>query len=247
LTGDRQLRTFDRASALNPDTIDYVDSFAWNLLRHGKYKQGLEEIFSKRSKFEKNEFHRVCKKHDNSFFESFISSLTQTRSLNENRSRAGFIRAMVEFLEAADKESPTISKQVSFVEDLFHSQKIELIHSSKVYNEMSKARRGQDAPRRGIMRLIFLMILREGMPHKEKMGLDEFDKIIGQGQSGLREKFSFNWVYDFNHMRRYLVQFGMVMRTTDGRQYWRSQKCLDTLVLTEEAKSLISGWWQVSF
>jgi hypothetical protein len=243
---DQQLRSLARDSIVNPDSIELVDQLAWSMIRHGQYLKALRRILGARTRFETQSFNQLCGQYNESFFEEFIVELMNTKALREDRSRVGFIEAMVELL-GSDENRLAKDKSNSFIKDLLKSQKIELISSSRLVTTLSRARSSVDPPRKGFLRLIYLMVLREALPKGEKLSVNEFDMILGRGQLGIEQLFHCQWRYDYNHLRRYLVQFGMVMRTPNGQEYWRSQKCLDSITFTKDAKELVCDWWRSKF
>lgn len=211
------------------------------MLRHGDYKAALLKIVSARSRFE-----RGPGKNDKEEDEVFFRALHRQLEACNTPTRGNFIEAMIELME--DKKTETDAGALKrFLKDILSRLSIQLVTRSRLLNELGKARGCPSPPRRGILRLVFLLVIREGLPSEGRLHHEDFDSIITRGQGALRSMFRFAWHYDDNHLRRYLVQFGMVERTTDGREYWQSKKCLGSVALTVKAKDHVQAWWKNEF
>ncbi|MDF1666617.1 MAG: DUF2087 domain-containing protein [Planctomycetota bacterium] len=240
-SGDRHLRSLERESLLNNDSRDHIDHLAWSMLRHGDYKAALLKIISARSRFQEGK-----DKGDERGEEVFFRALQRQLEACDTPTRGNFIEAVIELLEDEETETDAVAVR-RFLKDVLSSLSIKLVTQSRLLSELGKARGCPSPPRKGILRLVFLMVIREGLPAIGRLHHEDFDSIITRGQGALKTMFRFGWHYDDNHLRRYLVQFGMVERTTDGREYWQSKKCLSSVALTVKAKEHVQSWWKNEF
>lgn len=209
------------------------------MLRHGDYRAALLKLVSGRSQFVGG---RANKQED----EVFYRALRKQLEACDTQTRGNFIEAMIELLEEEAVEADPKALR-RFLKDILSSLSIQLITRNRLLSELGKARGCPSPPRRGILRLILLLVIREGLPPEARLHHEDFDSIITRGQGALRSMFRFAWHYDDNHLRRYLVQFGMVERTSDGREYWQSKKCLNSVALTVKAKDHVQSWWKKEF
>lgn len=240
-SGDRHLRSLERESLLNNDSRDHIDHLAWSMLRHGDYKAALLKIVSTRSRYE-----RGSGKRDDREDEVFFRALHRQLEACNTPTRGNFIEAMIELLEDENSETDAVAVR-RFLKDVLSKLSIQLVTRNRLLSELGKARGCPSPPRRGLLRLVFLLVIREGLPGEGRLHHEDFDSIITRGQGALRSMFRFGWHYDDNHLRRYLVQFGMVERTTDGREYWQSKKCLSSVAFTVKAKDHVQSWWKNEF
>jgi hypothetical protein len=108
-------------------------------------------------------------------------------------------------------------------------------------------------PRKERTRIPMLYFYRAAVPPDARISEQRLKNLIEAGRTRLAGASS-AWttprdtalmLLDDNHARRYLVQYGLLDRTQDGRQYWRSDAYLERtkLIFRPEIDAYLDGWW----
>lgn len=241
---DQQLEQLKREAVLNPESSRAKESLFWAYLRAGREVQALTLLY------------KHCKGLRALTFENWQETWAtvlkpQPKILSPlmdvlwrgSKPRASRVRALV---DAIDFDGDSEARQVALVvKRILTRMNLRVLKLSEFLSTLQRLARGEYAPKRGLRRVAFLLILRGGLGPEDELDQDDFGRRIRRGFIKLSEAYRFEWGLDDAHIRRYMVEHQMIERNPRGERYRLSERVYLRFALSSHIQRVIDGWWRL--